>query len=201
MKTQPTRKVMGDISNQLPPEILPNPFRVWPEEGFEATPCLRSGAVLGAIAACVSLLANVVGSVAWPAISGQPQHPLRLIQVFLTFPLGENALTLNSGWVLASGCLLYLTTGVLYGMLFEFAACYFLPHARLGGRLIFFTLLAVLVWIVGFYGILLWLQPLLFGGRWIVDLIPWWVAGLSHVLFGITMAAIYPLRRSKKVGD
>ena len=192
---------MGDMDNQLPPQILPDPFRVWPEDGFKPTYCLRSGAILGAIAGCVSLLANVVGSVAWPAISGQPQHPLRLIQVFLTFPLGENALTLNSGWVLALGCLLYIATGVFYGMLFEFAACYFLPHARFGGRLIFFTLLAVLVWIVGFYGILLWLQPLLFGGRWIVDLTPWWVAGLSHVLFGITMAAIYPLGGNKKVGD
>jgi hypothetical protein len=31
------------------------------------------------------------------------------------------------------------------------------------------------------------------GGRWIIDLTPWWVAMLTHLVFGWTMALIYPL--------
>ncbi len=48
---------------------------------------------------------------------------------------------------------------------------------------------------VSFYGILLWLQPLLFGGHWITDsaLLPWWVAALTHLVYGWTMALVSPL--------
>ena len=64
---------------------------------------------------------------------------------------------------------------------------------RVGGRLIFCSLLALAIWVFNFYGILIWLQPLFFGGRWIIDLIPWWVAALTHLVFGWTMALVYPL--------
>ena len=47
--------------------------------------------------------------------------------------------------------------------------------------------LAIAVWLVNFYGILSWLQPLLFGGNWIVERIPWWVAAATHLVFGWTM--------------
>ena len=57
------------------------------------------------------------------------------------------------------------------------------------------SLLSLAVWLVNFYGILYWLQPLLFGGRWIVDLIPWWVAAPTHLVFGWTMVVLYPLGR------
>jgi hypothetical protein len=49
------------------------------------------------------------------------------------------------------------------------------------------------LWIVNFYLILSWLQPLLFGGRWIVDGIPWWVAAATHLVFGGTMWLAQPL--------
>jgi hypothetical protein len=151
------------------------------------------GAWQGALAGCVSLLANVIGSVLWPAISGTQQHPLRLIQVYLTFPLGESALELNSGILLAIGCLMYLATGMLYGMLFVILLSYFLPHASVWGRLLVCSVLAIAIWGINFYGILAWLQPLLFGGRWVIELLPWWVAALTHLVFGWTIALIYPL--------
>ena len=181
------------LDDQLPDEMLPLPFQPWPEASFRVLPCLRTGALLGGVAGSVSLLVNVIGSVAWPEINGQVQHPLRLIQVYLTFPLGESALQLNGGLLLALGCLLYLATGILYGVIFEFAFAYFLPHAGGGTRFACFSILALGVWGVNFYGILSWLQPLLFGGRWIIDLIPWWVAAFTHLAFAWTMALIYPL--------
>jgi hypothetical protein len=102
-------------------------------------------------------------------------------------------LALNSGALLALGCLLYLGTGMLYGMLFELALSYFLPNAGVRGRLVACSILAILVWIVNFYGLLIWLQPLVLGGRWVVDLVPWWVAAATHLVFGWTMALVYPL--------
>ncbi len=182
----------------LPDEIVPPPLEPWPDEDFRAGPSIRSGALLGGIAGCVSLLVNIVGSVAWPSLSGHMQHPLRLIQVYLTFPLGEYALQLNSGLLLAFGCLLYVVTGILYGVIFEFAIEYLLPCAGVGARLLFFMILGLTVWLISFYGLLSWLQPLMFGGRWIVELIPWWVAASTHLVFAWTMALLYPMGRVRK---
>jgi len=53
------------------------------------------------------------------------------------------------------------------------------------------TFLALCLWAINFYAVLCWLQPLLFGGRWIIDLIPWWVAAATHVVFGWTIALLY----------
>jgi hypothetical protein len=169
------------------------PLPSWQEANFSAIRYAKGGILLGALAACVSLLMNVIGSVLWPAISGIEQHPLRLIQVYLTFPLGESALKLESGGVLALGCLLYIGTGMLYGMLFETVVAYFVPRAGVPARLAFCSILVLFVWLVNFYCLVAWVQPLLFGGRWVVELIPWWVAALTHLAFGWTMALIYPL--------
>ena len=78
-------------------------------------------AMLGGLAAVVSLLLNVVGSV----VAGK-ENALELIRVYLTFPLGEKALALTGGaqsigsigdgMILAIGCCLYLFTGMLLGV-------------------------------------------------------------------------------------
>lgn len=194
VKTEMSNSASDSVSGieQSLPEELVLPIRVWPVEDFNWRRSLSTGALLGSIAGCMSLVLNVIGSVAWPAVSGSEQHPLRLIQVYLTFPLGERALGLDSGWLLAGGCLLYLATGLLYGALFESVAEYFFPRAQMGGRLVVFSCLALAVWVVNFYGVLIWLQPLVLKGRWIIDLIPWWVAAVTHLAFAWTMAVIHP---------
>lgn len=176
----------------LPPEV-------WQEPGYDAAHYAKVGLGLGALAGSTSLILNVIGSLLWPTLSGQPQHPLRLIQVYLTFPLGEPALTLNGGAALALGCVLYLLTGMLYGLVFELALSYFAPHAGTAARLVAASALALVVWSVNFYGLLAWLQPLLLGGRWIVELVPWWVAAATHLVFGWTMAMLYPLGQATAV--
>jgi hypothetical protein len=168
------------------------PPQVWREPGYNAAHHAKAGLLVGGIAGCTSLVLNVIGSVLWPAISGHEQHPLRLIQVYLTFPLGESALQLNSGALLALGCVLYLVTGMLYGVVFTLAISYILPRADLSVRLMACSVLSLALWVVNFYLLLSWLQPLLFGGRWIAQLIPWWVAMITHLVFGWTVAALYP---------
>jgi hypothetical protein len=177
----------------VPDIILPASLPTWQEPGYKVFHYAMAGLWLGSLAACTSLVVNVIGSALWPSISGEAQHPLRIIQVYLTFPLGESALQLNSGVALALGCLLFLGTGMLYGMLFELVISYFIPHAGIRARLVFCSILALAVWMLNFYGVLIWLQPLLFGGRWIVDLVPWWVGAITHLVFGWTMALVYPL--------
>ena len=183
---------VSKLDEQLPDTMIPVPLRPLPETGYNVLPHLKTGIILGSFAGCTSLLTNIVGSVLWPAISGEDQHPLRIIQVYLTFPLGESALQLKSGVLLALGCVLYLCMGMLYGMVFEFLMSYLLPHARLVARLMFCSILALCVWAVNFYAFLIWIQPLFWGGQWIIDLVPWWVAVLTHLVFGWTMALIVP---------
>lgn len=189
---KPARQFAEQLANTLPEK--PVPPRPWQEANYRPSTYLTAGLFVGALAGCTSLLFNIVGGLLWSP-GGQELQPLRLIQVYLTFPLGAAALELNSGLTLALGCLLYLATGMMYGLLFEFAMSWFVPQVGLLARVVICSLLALLVWAVNFYGILAWLQPLLIGGRWIVELVPWWVAAFTHLIFGWTVALLYPLAR------
>src|SRR6185437_2955774 len=84
-------------------EAAPQPFH-----GYYTAYYVVAGAMLGIFGATTSLLFNVIGSYLWSELTGREQHPLRLIQVYLTFPLGAAALDINSGVTLAIGSCLYL---------------------------------------------------------------------------------------------
>lgn len=157
--------------------------------GYYTAYYATTGFMLGIFGACTSLLFNVLGALLVPSEAG---HPLRLIQVYLTFPLGERALHIDRGLTLVIGCCLYLATGMILGMFFHLFLTRYTMGTTLVRRLAAVTVLSLVVWIVNFYGILSWLQPLLFGGRWIVDMIPPWVAAGTHLVFGWTMVLVYP---------
>jgi hypothetical protein len=164
----------------------------FPPHGYYSTYHVLAGCVLGLCAASTSLLFNVVGSL----IVGQ--HPLELIRIYLTFPLGESALKLGTGQsslILAIGCCLYLATGMVLGVPFQLILTRYLAGASTVMRLGAVTVMAMAIWIVNFYLILSWVQPLWFGGRWIVELIPWWIGALTHLVFGWTMLLAQPLGR------
>ncbi len=172
----------------------------WPPSRFSGIEHVVYGAVLGACGAAVALLANVMLA----PLAGK--HPLELIRVYLTFPLGAEALALaeaaphtpvlRDGMILTFGCCLYLVTGILLGIPFHAAMTRFVQPS-LRNRLIVCTILSLLVWLVVFYFLLSWLQPLLFRGDWITNgqHLPWWVAGTTHLLFGWTMALLAPMAR------
>lgn len=159
--------------------------------GYYTAYYATTGFMLGMFGACTSLLFNIIGSLI-VSQGGAEQHPFRLIQVYLTFPLGERALHMESGMVLALGCCLYIATGMLLGIVFNLMLTRYTAGATFARRMLVATVFSLLVWVVNFYGILSWLQPLLFGGRWIVDLIPPWVAAATHLVFGWTMVLVYP---------
>ncbi len=156
----------------------------WPPRSYYTTYHILAGMVLGLISAASSLLLNIVGA----AMMGL--HPLHLIRVYLTFPLGEAALEVQSGFVLAAGCCLYLGTGMIGGIPFHLILSRYFARASFGVRFGVATVLGIGVWLVNFYGVLYWLQPMLIGGRWIVEDVPILVAVLTHLVFGWTMLLV-----------
>lgn len=163
----------------------------WVPTTYYTTYHILSGMVLGMIGATASLLLNVIGSIM------VRQHPLELIRVYLTFPLGEKALGLDGGFTLAAGCCLYLGTGMVFGIPFHLVLSRFYGRASVSRRFAVTTAMALGLWVLNYYGLLLWLQPLLTnrlsgadGRPWIVELVPMYVAASTHLVFGWTMLLI-----------
>lgn len=173
----------------------------WHATGYYATYYAAAGFLLGSIASLVSLLFNVLGA----PLAGKSS--LEIIRVYLTFPLGERALQLTHGTsayavndrvILAFGCCLYLATGMLLGIPVFMALTKFAREGGLAKRLVVASVVSLVIWAVMFYGILSWLQPLLVEGdpgNWITNpsYLPWWVAAATHLIFGWTIALLYPL--------
>jgi len=185
-KIRELEALRGQVKRLETELAVENAVPEWPPRSYYTVYHVLAGCVLGMFGAATSLLLNVVGSL----IAGL--HPLRLIQVYLTFPLGAEALHVDDGLTLAIGCCLYLATGMLLGVPFHLVLSRWFANTSFGQRFAAVSALAVFLWLVTFYGILSWLQPLLFHGRWIVDEIPWWVAALTHLVFGWTMLLVQP---------
>ena len=177
----------AELSNELAEQEPVQPFQ---PKGYYAAYYATTGFMLGIFGAMSSLVFNIVGSV----LVGQ--HPLELIRVYLTFPLGDKALQLDSGLALAVGCCLYLATGMLLGIPVYLALTYWTANASLVKRIMVASIISVLIWVVMYYGILSWLQPAVVDmspDNWIIRRVPPWVALLSHLVFGWTIALLYPL--------
>lgn len=160
---------------------------VWPPPHYYTAFHFLAGLHLGMIGAAMSLLFNIVGSL----LVGQ--HPLQLIRVYLTFPLGPAAAQTENGLTLAIGCCLYLGTGMILGVPFQMVLSRWFDKAGFARRFLVVTGMSLALWLINFYALLSWVQPLLFGGAWIVNQIPWWVAALTHLVFGWTMLLVEPL--------
>jgi hypothetical protein len=173
----------------------------WQATEYYSAYYATAGFLMGIFGAVTSLVFNIVGAVA------VGKSPLELIRVYLTFPLGEKALQLaqgqkvyavDDGVILAFGCCLYLGTGMVLGIPVYMALTRFSADGGLPKRLLVASLVSLAIWAFNFYAILSWLQPLLIGGdpgNWITnsEYLPWWVAAATHLVFGWTIALLYPL--------
>ena len=165
----------------------------WPPSEHYFAYNVTTGAILGMFGAIASLLLNLVGALVVAPPAPLERHPFNLIRVYLTFPLGESALSVDAGVSLLIGTMLYIGTGMLLGIPIHLLQSRFFPRASLGKRFVIVSIFCILIWVINFYAILAWLQPLLFGGNWIVELIPVPVAVLTHLVFGWTMVLLYPI--------
>lgn len=175
------RAQVAAVEAELVSEINPN---AWVPTTYYTTYHILAGMILGLAGAVTSLLFNIVGA----AMVGK--HPLELIRVYLTFPLGEKALTIDSGFALAAGCCLYLGTGMIGGVPFHLILSRYFGASSFAVRFGIASILGVGVWLINFYGIIAWLQPTLIGGNWIVERVPVYVALSTHLVFGWTMLAV-----------
>ena len=184
------KRRVADLEAQIAAETKPPPFR---PTGYYTAYYATTGFMLGIFGAMASLLLNVVGSV----LTGK--HPLELIRCYLTFPLGDQAFELppaQNGLMLAIGCCLYLGTGMVLGIPVYLALTRWGAGGALTKKLIIATVVSLLIWLVNFYGILSWLQPAVIDmseDNLIVNRVPWWVAAATHLVFGWTLALVYPL--------
>jgi hypothetical protein len=205
-KRQEIERLRARIS-ELEAEIAADePAPSWRPSGYYTAYYATAGFMLGIFGAITSLLFNVICA----PIAGKT--PLELIRVYLTFPLGEKALALSEpghsvhavgdGMILAIGCCLYLGTGMLLGIPVYLALTRFAAKGGLVARLTVASVVSLAIWGFNFYGILSWLQPRLIGGNpgnWITNpsYLPWWVAAATHLVFGWTIALLYPLGEYK----
>jgi hypothetical protein len=51
------------------------------------------------------------------------------------------------------------------------------------------------MWVVNFYVVILWMQPRLVGEAYVLQLMPAWVAMMTHVIYGLTIGVLQPLGR------
>ena len=116
----------------------------WAKQGYYLTYYATAGSFLGMVAALVSLMFNIIGA----SVAGK--DPLQLIRVYLTFGLGAKALdpAFDNGLALAMGCVLYIATGMLLGIVFHVILTRYASTAGLGGRIAWATAIAVAVWLV-----------------------------------------------------
>lgn len=191
-KLEELRSKVREIEDDL---ARPMPGEHWAtDRKYYTAYHILAGMMLGFLAAASSLLFNVIGSLLIR------QHPMQLIRVYLTFPLGEQALQIESGAILALGCCMYLSTGVVYGAVFHLALSRFFEGRPWGMRLIVATLMGLALWLINYYAFLSWMQPALFGGDWIVRLVPAWVAALTHLVFAWTLFLVSGLGRFDQEG-
>ncbi len=182
---------LSDRVQQLKAELaLDENVKPFQPQGYYAAYYATTGFMLGIFGAMSSLLFNIVGSV----LIGQ--HPLELIRVYLTFPLGDGALELDSGMALAIGCCLYLGTGMLLGIPVYLALTRWTANGPFLKRILVASIMAIIIWLVMYYGILSWLQPAVVqmsSQNYIINRVPPWVALSTHLVFAWTMVFVYPL--------
>ncbi|MBT3269481.1 hypothetical protein HN371_20220 [Candidatus Poribacteria bacterium] len=149
-----------------------------------------AAAGVGVLAAWAALAFNAVGSI---FVTGAPSELLHLLRVYATFHHGAEALRadVHAPAAIATSMFLYTATGALLG------APLYLVYRRWFGwhtapwRALNAAWLGVVMWLVNYYAVLTWAQPLALrilryeGERrpYITEHIPGWVAAVTHVTF------------------
>jgi hypothetical protein len=142
------------------------------------------GALAGFLGSVSSLLLNVLG--AWMSNI----EPLMLLRVYATITQGAAAMDPANTEFFADTLLMHLAAGSLFGAVFLMWVSR-TDWASTGPKHVAAGLaFGLLLWLVNFYGVLAWVQPLM------VNNIPWWVAALTHVCYGVTLALVsYPFEK------
>ena len=160
----------------------------WPPHGFYLTFYVVAGTLLGILGSLVSFLFNVLGSLV------VDQDPLMFLRVYGTVFLGQKALVTDDLTFFMLVAVVHFSVGAIAGAVFHVGVNWFVPD-RPVAQVALGALYGLLMWVVNFYGVLVWLQPRLVGEPIVLQLMPAWVAALTHVVYGLTLGMLQPLGR------
>jgi hypothetical protein len=160
----------------------------WPPTGFYLTYYVVAGTLLGILGSLTSFAFHVVGSLL------VDQDPLYVLRVYGTVFLGAQALHTTDLNFFMLVAVVHFSVGAVAGAVFHVLVNRFPPKnvptvVALGGAY------GLAMWIVNFYFVLVWLQPRLVGTAWVLQLMPTWVAALTHLIYGLTLGVLQPLGR------
>jgi hypothetical protein len=164
------------------------PPAAWAPEGFYLTFYVVAGTMIGILGSLVSFLFHVVGSVLIH------QDPLRILRVYGTVFLGARALTTEDLNFFMLVAVVHFSVGALAGAVFHVLVNWLVP-GRTATQIVLGALYGLAMWIVNFYVVLAWLQPRTVGEPYVLELMPVWIAALTHVVYGVTLGVLQPLGR------
>jgi hypothetical protein len=160
----------------------------WPPKGFYLTYYVVAGLLIGILGSLTSFICNVLGSLVLK------QDPLLFLRVYGTVFLGEKALVTDDLNFFMLVAVVHFSVGAAAGALFHVLVNFYAPE-RATLHVVLGVLYGILMWIVNFYIAIPWLQRDLFGQAYVLQLMPWWVAALTHVVYGLTLGVLQPLGR------
>lgn len=164
------------------------PAAAWPPAGFYMTYYVVAGTLIGILGSLTSFLVNVGGSLL------VNQDPLRVLRVYGTVFLGERALTTDDLNFFMLVAVVHFSVGAVAGAVFHVGVNRFVPD-RPVLQIVLGGVYGLCMWIVNFHFILVWLQPRLVGQAYVLELMPTWIAVLTHLVYGLTLGVLQPLGR------
>jgi hypothetical protein len=179
------RAAIAELEAHLGDASVP---RAWPPVGFYLTFYIVAGTTLGILGSLTSFAFHVVGSLL------VEQDPLLFLRVYGTVFLGQQALTTDDLNFFMLVAVVHFSVGASAGAVFQVAISRFLPD-RWPLQIVLGAAYGMLMWLVNFFLVIAWLQPLLVGEAYVLDLMPIWVAALTHVIYGLTLGVLQPLAR------
>jgi hypothetical protein len=160
----------------------------WPPRGFYLTYYVVAGLLLGILGSITSFAFHIVGSLL------VNQDPLYVLRVWGTVFLGARALTTTDLNFFMLVAVVHFSIGAVGGAVFHVLVSRYVPD-RPALQIACGAAYGLAMWIVNFYFILVWLQPRLVGEAYVLQLMPPWIAALTHLVYGLTLGVLVPLGR------
>jgi hypothetical protein len=160
----------------------------WPPVGFYLTFYVVAGMILGILGSVTSFAFHVVGSLL------VNQDPLLFLRVYGTFFLGAAALTTDDLNFFMLVAIVHFSVGASAGAVFQVFIGRYGP-TRWSAQILLGGLYGLLMWVVNFFFVISWLQPMLVGKAYVLELMPIWVGACTHVIYGLTLGVLQPIGR------
>ena len=174
------RQAIADLEASL------SEVKRWPV-GFYLTFYVVAGMVLGIMGALTSFIFNIVGSLI------VAQDPMKILRVLGTFIIGPEALTTQNLNFLMFVLIFHFSVGAVAGAVFQVMVSRYFSDRPLGHKILLSGAFGLALWIISFYGIISWLQPLLVGKAYILEMMPLSVAASTHLVYGLTLGVLQPI--------